>query len=421
MNLNSLKDKIELDHPVIIVLVGHLTIFLLAIPYFYKFSAFSLLKIFLVIFLYILFFSIPFMLNLNINAVFNIGNNINNSFTNNKTIAQYDSNIYLILLFILISYGVFNVTNSPLLSVIYPLLVIGILNLFAKCMTSSIQNIPNKNNTFNNLSDNNTQNKFSIFDKFCNPKLIDNIIFFIGIISFILIVIQNNAIPLFDYNVRMNISADPLRLISTGALVYGGLNNIFYFAISFIILTLMGYKAGILILCISFLIYGYKTKRIPIKWLLMSCVGLIIFLSVMAKLILLSSGQEWKISALGILSYRAYFDILVLEKIINHPNLMLGNITLNPIGEMLIGKTLFNYSHNITSTMFGPVYLDFGIYGVLFAFLLGIASKLIYSGNSKLYAIYASILLSMCEIGINYGFLIVLLLLLYVNSLESKC
>ena len=153
----------------------------------------------------------------------------------------------------------------------------------------------------------------------------------------------------------------------------------------------------------------------------MSCVGLIIFLSVMAKLILLSSGQEWKISALGILSYRAYFDILVLEKIINHPNLMLGNITLNPIGEMLIGKTLFNYSHNITSTMFGPVYLDFGIYGVLFAFLLGIASKLIYSGNSKLYAIYASILLSMCEIGINYGFLIVLLLLLYVNSLESKC
>jgi len=31
-------------------------------------------------------------------------------------------------------------------------------------------------------------------------------------------------------------------------------------------------------------------------------------------------------------------------------------------------------------------------------------SKLIYEGDRKLYAIYASILLSMCEVGINYGF-----------------
>ena len=149
----------------------------------------------------------------------------------------------------------------------------------------------------------------------------------------------------------------------------------------------------------------------------MSCAGLIIFLAIMAKVILLSSGQNWKIGVLGILSYRAYFDMLVLEKILNYPNLMLGNILFNPVGEKLIGEILFNYPHNITSTMFGPIYLDFGISGLFFALLLGMASKLIYNGNSKLYAIYASILLSMCEIGINYGFLIVLLLLLYTNSL----
>ena len=420
MDLNTLKDRIELDHPIIIVLIGHLTIFLLAMPYFYKFSAFSLLKIFLVISLYILFFSMPFMFNF-INAVVNIDNsNTNNDVVNDKTITQYGSYLYPILLFVLISYGVFNITNSLLLSFVYPLSVIWIVNLFAKYMLNPPMqnNIPNKNATFNNLDDkNNILNKFSIFDKFCSPKLMDNIIFIIGVISFILIVIQNSAIPLFDYNVRMSISSDPLRLISTGALVYGGLNNIFYFAISFIILTLIGYKAGILILCVSFLIYRYKTKRIPIKWLVISCIGLIIFLSIMAKLILQSSGQEWKIGALGILSYRAYFDMLVLEKIINYPNFMLGNIVFNPVGEKSIGEVLFNYSHNITSTMFGPIYLDFGMFGLLFAFLLGMASKVIYNGNSKLYAIYASILLSMGEIGINYGFLIVLLLLLYTNSL----
>ena len=412
MNLSVLnKYKYKLDHPVIIVLAGHLVIFFLAMPYFYKFNPYSLLKIFLVIFLYILFYSLPFLVDNHIKGK-NIAN-IMNKYINN-------SYVYSILLFVIIYYGVFTITNSFLLSIIYPLLVIGVLNLFAKCTYSS-------NNNTNNNYDNNNGNFGNFLQKYSTSafkflsKYMSEIIFGIGIISFILIVINYNAIPLFNYDVRMKISADPLRLISTGALVYGGINNIFYFIISFILIALLGYKAGILILCVSFLIYTYRTKKIPIKWLLMSCAGLIIFLAIMAKVILLSSGQNWKIGVLGILSYRAYFDMLVLEKIINYPNFMLGNIVFNPVGEKLIGEVLFNYSHNITSTMFGPIYLDFGMFGLLFAFLLGMASKLIYDGNSKLYAIYASILLSMCEIGINYGFLIVLLLLLYVNSLESKC
>ncbi|MBW9224097.1 oligosaccharide repeat unit polymerase, partial [Methanothermococcus sp. SCGC AD-155-E23] len=49
-------------------------------------------------------------------------------------------------------------------------------------------------------------------------------------------------------------SKDPLRLISTGALVYGGMCNIFYFLVAFILLLLLGYKAGILILFTSFLL-----------------------------------------------------------------------------------------------------------------------------------------------------------------------
>lgn len=99
--------------------------------------------------------------------------------------------------------------------------------------------------------------------------------------------------------------------------------------------------------------------------------------------------------------------------------MLLGAISLNPIGEGLIATTLLGYSnpHNITSTMFGPILLDFGLWGgLLFAFLLGLASKLIYGGDRKLYAIYASILLSMCEVGINYGFLIIVFVMLYVNS-----
>ncbi|WP_292460206.1 oligosaccharide repeat unit polymerase [Methanothermococcus sp.] len=404
--LNKYIYKYKLDHPVIIVLAGHLAIFFLAMPYFYKFNPYSLLKIFSVIFLYILFYSLPFLVDNYVNKNKNI--NIINKYINNPY-------AYSILLFVIIYYGIYTITNSFLLSILYPLLVIGILNLFAKCTNLS-------NNGSNNYSNNNGNffiNILSTVFKFLS-KYIDEFIFGIGVISFILIVITYNAIPLFNYDVRMEISADPLRLISTGALVYGGINNIFYFIISFILIALLGYKAGILILCVSFLIFQYKSKKIPTKWLISSIIGLFIVLTVMSKVILLSSGQNWKIGILGMLSYRAYFDMLVLEKIINYSNLMLGNIIFNPTGEKFIGEILFNYSHNITSTMFGPVYLDFGIFGVLFALLFGMASKLIYNGDKKLYAIYASILLSMCEIGINYGFLIVMLVFLYMNSLKIK-
>lgn len=142
----------------------------------------------------------------------------------------------------------------------------------------------------------------------------DNIIFAIGIMSFMALVIIHNAIPLFNYPVRMSLSADPLRLISTGALVYGGINNIFYFIIAFILLILLGYKMGVLIVFIAFLVYRYQTKKIKIKYILLSIIGLIGLLALMSKAILYTSNQNWNIGVFGILSYRAYFDIMVLEK-----------------------------------------------------------------------------------------------------------
>jgi len=248
-------------------------------------------------------------------------------------------------------------------------------------------------------------------------KHMDTVMFVVGILSFLALIIKYGTIPILDYNVRMAISDDPLRLISTGALVYGGMSNITYFTVAFILLLLLGYKAGILILTISFLLYRYYLGKISLKSIIISVLGLMVVLAVMTKVVLLSSGQEWSVDVFKILSYRAYFDITVLERILNYPTHTFGKIILNPKGERLIGELLFGYSHNFTSTMFGPVYLDFGIYGLLFATLLGLFSRSIYKGDKKVYCIYAAILLSMCEIGINYGFLIVTFIMLYANSL----
>jgi len=375
--------------------LGHLVIFLLAIPYYPSLGT-SLIRIFLIVSLFIFFYSIPFF----------IDDRIYEYFSKIKILSiqlkRLLSVIYGIILFILMFYGVFTVTNSYLMSILYPTLVLMVLNLFV---------------VYKFLERRVIKNPFPLFNILL---YMDIIIFIVGIISFIALTVKYGTVPLLDYTVRMAISRDPLRLISTGALVYGGMCNTLYFVVAFILLLLLGYKAGILILTVSFLLYRYILRKVSLRGMVIWMLGLMMILAVMSKVILLSSGQKWSIGILGILSYRAYFDITVLEKILNYPTHTFGKVVFNPEGERLIGELLFGYSHNLTSTMFGPVYLDFGIYGMLFATLLGLFSRSIYKGDRRIYCIYAAILLSMCEIGINYGFLIVTFIILYVNSLISS-
>jgi len=382
-------------HPVFIVTVGHLAIFLLAIPYYSSFEYTSLIKIFLLVSLFIISYSIPFFIDKKIYQYFNRIKILNIQL---KTLLPV---VYGVILSILMFHGVFTITHSYLLSLLYPILVLIISNLYV------IQKF---------VGNGVIKNPSTVLGVF---KQMDNILFTVGILSFIALTVKYGTLPILDYNLRIAISNDPLRLISTGALVYGGMCNTFYFTVAFVLLLLLGYKAGILILCISFLLYRYSLRKISIIEIVVSLLGLMVVLAVMSKVILLSSGQKWSIGVLEILSYRAYFDITVLEKVINSQIHTLGKVILNPNGEKLIGELLFGYSHNFTSTMFGPIYLDFGIYGLVFAILLGLFSRSIYMGDRRIYCIYAAILLSMCEIGINYGFLIVLFIMLYVNSILS--
>jgi len=359
---NTIK-KIDLFHPVVIVVVGHLIIITLALPYLHKLGLYSLFKILVVLSIFILGFSIPYL--------FSMPTKFN----------KHLSYLSFILLASLAVYGAFKTTHSLFLSMAYLMFILAVAEFFVK---------------------------------FYKKKIFVNILFVIGILSFILIVLIYGSIPIFNYEVRMAINSEPLRLISTGALIYAGIENKVYFAIAFIILVLLGYKIGVLMLCIAYIAYRYKD--ISFKYIVLLAFGLLIFLGIMGKIILLSSNQKWKLNPIEILCYRAYFDLHVFSKIIESNLMTLGKITLIPNGEQLIGELLFNYSHNFTTTLFGTIYLDFGIFGILFAILLGIASKFIYEGDKKLYAIYASLLLAYCEIGINYGFLVVLALLFYANA-----
>lgn len=360
--------KIDLFHPVSIVIIGHLMIFILAFPYLDDIGLYSLFKILGVLSIFIVGFFLPFIFPMQIKF--------------NRHILYLS---FLLLSFLSI-FGAFKITHSLFLSIAYLLFILIIAELFVK---------------------------------FYKKKIFVDILFSIGIIAFLLIVLIYGAIPLFNYEVRMTINSEPLRLISMGALIYAGIENKVYFIIAFMILVLLGYKAGVLMLFIAYIIYRYR--NILFKYMVLLAFALLIFLGIMGKIILLSSNQNWDLNPIELLCYRAYFDLYVLSKIVESNILTLGKITLTPNGEHFIGELLFKYPHNITTTLFGTIYLDFGIFGGLFAMLLGVISKYIYEGDKKLYAIYASLLLAYCEIGINYGFLVVLSLLLYINAKLGLC
>ena len=94
------------------------------------------------------------------------------------------------------------------------------------------------------------------------------------------------------------------------------------------------------------------------------------------------SGQHWMLNPLELIFYRAGFTLEVFQRILN-----LGGTTHGHILSMIfssdsprtfIGLYVLTDNVCITSTMFGPAYLDFGLTGVLIQmFFMGIFLKVL--------------------------------------------
>ncbi|WP_423792988.1 oligosaccharide repeat unit polymerase [Methanocaldococcus indicus] len=365
-NLKEQIKKIEFFKPYNIVIFGHLAIFLLAIPYYHKLGFINIVKMLIIISIFIFFFYLPHKYNFKIekNKIF----------------------IYIIstILFVLSFYGAFYSTNSLILSFVYSVFLFVVIYLYK------------------NLKD---------------SEIFTNFMFFLGFTSFIILINKYGGIPLFDYSIRMAINTEPLRLIAMGGLIYGSLNNKFRAVVSFMLLVLLGYKIGVLLLVFSYIYYNYKNN---LRVIFISLILLFIVMNIMGYIIIKVSPQMWKISPIEFLSYRAYFDLYVFSKIINSNIITLGKILFTPNGERFVGELLYNYKANLTTTMFGTVYLDFNIFGVVLAFIIGYLSKILYYGDKKIYAIYASLLLAYCDIGINFGFLVTLFLMVLASTIVKE-
>jgi len=346
-----------LDNPIILIFIGYLSIIMLATP---RLDFNPIYSIFAIC-VYILFFALGFYIM---------------NFIEEIVKKEYMLVLLNVCIFILVIYGVF-ITEKSFIGIVYALLLLGVI-------------------------------KYADYYYKFHQKFMDAL-FFLGILSFALLLIKYSfIIPLFNYDIRMSMVSEPLRLISTGCLIFASFKNRYYFIISFIILFLIGYKLSIFILIMAYIIYKYREEGLNAPATAICIASLFLLIGVMFKIILSSSNQSWDLNIIEMIIYRAHFDFSIFNKILHSTHHTFGGITFYPMGESKIEKILFNsnYRSNLASTLFGPLFLDFGWFGVIVSFIFGCINRILYRGDSKIYAIYGATLLGMCDIGINYGFII---------------
>ena len=161
-----------------------------------------------------------------------------------------------------------------------------------------------------------------------------------------------------------------LALVILGALIFG----------------LNGYRTSVLgILGSSFITLYYLGKisrKIGIVFVAVIVIGVMAIGYIASQSI---ATQNWTLNPLELIFYRAAFTLEVFERI-----LPLGGTTHGKILSMIfssgsprtfIGEYVLHYNVCLTSTLFGPVYLDFGLAGLAVQMLfmgifLGIMDKL---------------------------------------------
>lgn len=202
------------------------------------------------------------------------------------------------------------------------------------------------------------------------------------------------GIPLFDSVLKSNATTNiwrvayPLFLIMMNILLANFYDRKYLALVILgaLIFGLNGYRTSVLgILGSSFITLYYLGKISRKMGIIFAAV---IVIGVMAVGYIASQSiatQHWTLNPLELIFYRAAFTLEVFERI-----LPLGGTTHGKILSMIfssgsprtfIGEYVLHYNVCLTSTLFGPVYLDFGLAGLTVQMLfmgifLGIMDKL---------------------------------------------
>ena len=213
------------------------------------------------------------------------------------------------------------------------------------------------------------------------------------------------GIPLFNSTLKANATTNiwriayPLFLITINFLLAKYYDRKFLILVlaGALIFGLNGYRTSVLgILGSSFITLYYLdkiSKKFAIAFVALIIIGLMAVGYIASQSI---AGQHWTLNPLELIFYRAAFTLEVFEKIIplagtTHGHI-LGMIFSSGSPRTFIGEYVLKYTVCLTSTLFGPVMLDFGYVGLTIQMLfmgvfLGLLSKVKKSIGIGIYAI----------------------------------
>ena len=194
------------------------------------------------------------------------------------------------------------------------------------------------------------------------------------------------GIPLFDSQLKAGATTNlwriayPLFLISINLLIAKHYKRRYVYVVlaGALIFAFNGYRTSLLAILSSVFINLYYQNRISKKFSLVFMALIIIALLVLGYIASQSiAGQHWTLNPVELIFYRAAFTLEVFEKIIplqaSTHGQILSMIFSPGSPRTFIGNYVLHYNVCLTSTMFGPVMLDFGFPGLLCQmFIMGV-------------------------------------------------
>lgn len=337
--------------------------------------------------------------------------------------------VFMVILFLLIAmpmwyfYGKLPAPDLDL----YIYIGIGLLSFILGIILSNylLKNklsIINSDN-FRETSNSNPQ-KLDLFEKYSKNELIIIGFVALGILLQIINIALLGGIPLFSATLKAK-AATKIWLLSYIIFLpsinillarYNRQSHYMLLFIGLVLFVLTGYRTTPIAIMLSALITLYYTRDVDIKYIILAVLAIgIVLLAVGFIAVQAISWQHWSLNPVELVSYRAAFTLNILSSAIQNQCVTMGNLFYATLTgffthtdpRVLVGIATISRNHSITSTIFGPALLDFGILGMIVQMLfLGIVLKTLHtlqSHKKSIFTAFYGILLAQTIIWIETG------------------
>ncbi len=266
--------------------------------------------------------------------------------------------------------------------------------------------------------------KLSLSDSYSKKEMILVGLVLLGILLQVINIALLGGIPLFSATLKAK-AATKIWLISYIIFLpsinvllarYNRKSHYLLLLIGLVLFALTGYRTTPIAIMLSALITLYYTRDVDVKYIILAILAIaVVLLAVGFIAVQAISWQHWSLNPIELVSYRAAFTLNILSKAIENQCATMGNLfyaTLTGFfthsdARVLVGQATLGQVHSITSTIFGPALLDFGIVGMLIQMLLlGFILKTLHSIQNykkEIFTAFYGILLAQTIIWIETG------------------